>query len=245
MSVTVAVVIPTFNRRRMLYEALCSVMAARPDEVVLIDDGTDAYDVADMFQRCFVLPAAQQGYPTTFRLLSAPPITVDMRMSTPRQARLINEALRDVRCDVVTMLCDDDLFAPGWLDAIRQHWTEYPERELVRGDWLMFEDGEIPTLDDPPCPLDRAMSLTAGNFAHHISLTRDRGVQWPENKFNCLDAGFLESVRAAKVDVFRVPTIGLAGWARFHDFQNGLHSDGSRHRNSLRPLLAGYLEAAR
>lgn len=246
MSVTVATIIPTFNRKRLFRAALTSVVNARPDEIVIVDDGTDLYDVEAMVRRDFILPSGSLGYRMRWGFVAAPPMTVDQRMSTPRQGSLLNKALAMVISDVCTLMCDDDLMAPGWIDALRATWETEPEREIVRGDWLVFEDGETPSLDNPPCPLERAMPLTAGNFAWHSSLHRERGCHWDERAFNCLDSYFLQTVRQANVDVFRVPTVGLAGWARFHPYQNGGHSDGHHHRSSFRPLLeAGYLEAER
>jgi hypothetical protein len=244
--VTVAVVIPVFNRRRLFREALTSVVNARPDEVVIVDDGTDLYDVEAMVRQDFILPSGSLGYRIRWGFVVAPPMTVDQRMSQPRQGSLLNKAMEMAQSTATCLLCDDDLMAPGWIDALRTTWKAEPERELVRGDWLLIEGDETPTEDCPPCPLERAMPLTAGNFAWHSSLHRDRGCHWPEKMFNCLDSGFLDTVRRAKVDVFRVPTVGLAGWARFHEYQNGHHSDGQRHTKSFRRVLeAGYLEAER
>lgn len=236
MSVTtVAVLIPTYNRPRCLAAALASVAAARADQCIVVDDGS-TYDVA----------ALCADYPVTDMLIS-PPMTPEERMRTPRQGRMLNRALELVRCDATTLLCDDDLFHPGWLDALRAAWKREPGRELVRGDWLQFADGDIPSEADPPCPLDRALNMTAGNFAWHTSLTRDRGVRWDETAFNCLDAFFLNAIRRAKVDVFRVPTVGLAGWRREHPLVNGNYSmNGNRHTPAFLDVLrAGYLEAAR
>jgi glycosyltransferase involved in cell wall biosynthesis len=243
---TIAVVIPTYQRRRLFREALTSVVNARPDEIYIVDDGTDLYDVEAMVRRDFILPSGSLGYRIRWGFVVAPPMTVDTRMSTPRQGSLLNKALEMVQSDVVGYLCDDDLFAPGWVDTLREVWAREPGREIVRGTWLAFEDGETPHEGDPPCVMDATRGMTAGNFAHHISITRDRGAAWPTNMLNCLDSEFLHSVHRAGVDTFRVPSVGFAGWARRHAYQNGHHSDGNRHRNSFRPYLeAGYLEAER
>lgn len=241
MTPTVAVVVPTFNRRRMLYAALVSVLRARPDEVVLIDDGTDAYDVEAFYRRYFILPAAEQGYPTLFRFLAAPPLTVDARMTTPRQGRLINEALRGVTAQISTLLCDDDLLASDWLDTLRAHWAEHPTAKLVRGRWLVFDDGEQPTLADPPSPMCQYRKMTAGNFAWASHLTTSGRAAWPEDQTNCLDDGFLRSLLAAGVNVFKTKEIGLAGWRREHPKANGNYSDGRNHLPAFRDVIAGGL----
>lgn len=165
-------------------------------------------------------------------------------MTTPRQGRLINQALELVRCEVVTYLCDDDLHAPGWYSALRREWAANPGRLLVRGDWLVFQDGDSPEFDNPPCPMDRTRGMTAGNFAHHISLTRDRGARWNEERFNCLDSDFLHALHHAGADQFRAYHLGcVAGWRREHALANGNYSDGFRHSPQyLDVLRAGLLE---
>lgn len=234
MSTTVCCIIPTFARPRCLAAALASVAAARPDQLIVVDDGS-TYDVA----------ALCADYPVTDMLIS-PPMTPEDRMRTPRQGRMLNRALELVDCDVTNLLCDDDLHAPGWYDALRAAWDREPQLELVRGDWLQFEDGDAHSEGDPPCAIDRATNMTAGNFAWHTSLTRDRGVRWDETVFNCLDAFFLNALRRAKVDIFRVPTVGFAGWRREHPLVNNNFSDGRSHSPQFLDVLrAGLLEVQR
>lgn len=222
---TVAVVIPTFNRPKMLRAALASAVGA--DELIVVDDGCD-YDVA----------AWCAPYPVT-RIVSAPPMTVNERMTTPRQGRLINEALRGVQSTISTLLCDDDLLAPGWLATLRAHWTAWPDAAIVRGTWLMFQDGDTPTLADPPSPMCQARKMTAGNFAWASRLTTRGTASWPEAQLNCLDDGFLRSLQAAGINVFGVPNIGFAGWRRNHPKVNTNYSSGSRHTEAFRAVLAG------
>lgn len=238
MSVTIACIVVTYNRPRMLREALASVVNARPDEVILVDDGS-TYDVEAMVERDYIL--GSRGI--RWKFVGASPLTVEERMTVPRQGSLINKALEMVQSDGVTYLCDDDIHAEGWYDALREAWAREPERELVCGDWLRFEDGAAPTPDDPPCPMDMTLGMTAGNFAHHVSITRDRGARWPEDRFNCLDAGFLGEIATTRVNIFTVPTVGFAGWGRHHRLQNGYYSDGVRHTDNFRAVLErGYLE---
>ncbi len=51
-------------------------------------------------------------------------------------------ALERAQGEYITYLCDDDLWAPGWLDAVRAHWDAHPAATLVRGEWRVFRDGE-------------------------------------------------------------------------------------------------------
>jgi hypothetical protein len=59
----------------MLREALASVRAARPDQLILVDDGSD-FDVRAL--------AVEYGVD---QLLTAPPVGVQQRLTVPRHAR--------------------------------------------------------------------------------------------------------------------------------------------------------------
>jgi hypothetical protein len=230
---TVCEIVVSFNRPRCLREALSSVAAADPDQLIVVDDGS-LFDVPDI---CADFPVMDYVF--------GPAMSVDERMSTPRQGRLINEALRLVRRDVVSLLCDDDLRAEGWYETLRAHWTIEPRAKLIRGRWLLFHDGATPSLTDPESPMCQARKMTAGNFAWRADLTRgDRPrCRWPVDRLNCLDDGFLWSLQRAGVDVFNVGSVGLAGWRREHPKVNNNHSDGSGHLESFRAVLeAGWLE---
>jgi hypothetical protein len=227
----------------MLREALASVVAGRPDEVILIDDGSDCFDVQRVYVEEFVAPANRDKLGITFSIVAAPPMSIDERMTIPRHGRLINEACALATGDILADLCDDDLHDAGWYDCLRAAWAREPGLALVRGDWLVFADGDAPARDDPPCPLE-VRGMTAGNFAWHTSLTGERGAQWPTNVTSCHDNGFLASLERSGVDVFRVPCVGFAGWRREHEYVNVRHTNGFQHTPSFRALLErGRMEA--
>lgn len=233
----VSVIVVTYQRPQMLRACLLSVALARPDQVMVVDDGSEGYSVVNV-----VANALYQR--VEYGLIQGAPLTVDERMTVPRQGRLINEALTHATGEIVTLICDDDLMHQGWCDALRAHWTAHPQRELARGSWLQFEGGDTPSEDDPPCALD-VRQMTAGNFAWHASLHRDRGVRWPESAFNCLDNGFLESCQKAGVSQLNAPHIGaLAGWRREHPLANGNYANGTGHHTAAfrAVLAAGRLE---
>lgn len=236
MSVRVSVLIHSYQRPRMLREALLSVAAGRPDQVIVADDGS-SFSVVNvvanaLYQRC------------EYAIVANPECDIETRMRVPRQGALINRALTYATGDVITSLCDDDLHDPGWYDAIRAEWARHPGRHMVRGEWRVFEDGQTPGLDDPPCPLD-VRELTAGNFAWHASFTREKGARWPERALNCLDNGFLEDLHRHGCGQFNVPCVGRAGWRREHPLANGNFATGTGHHTpAFRAVLErGKLEA--
>lgn len=238
MSFTICELVTSYARPRMLGECLRSVAAACPDEVIVCDDGSEGFDVAAIARDALgALP---------HRVFTNPPIPVDERMRLARQGALINRALREVRSAWVSLICDDDLRAPGWYEEIATAALCQPRLTLVRGRWLRFDDGNPHTLDDMPCPMCEARHMTAGNFAWDARLTRDGRCRWPEDQLNCLDDGFLRSLHRAGVNVFRVPEIGFAGHRREHPLVNNNYSDGRDHTEAFRAVLAaGFLEAPR
>jgi len=199
---TVATILLSYNRPRMLLEAAQSLAAAGPDQVILVDDGSDFDAGAHVAQYVPVVARVQ-----------AAPMPLEQRLVTPRLGRLINEALGLVACDVVTYLCDDDLFHPGWLAHVRGWFSMRPAEHWLRGTWYQFADGE--PLGEAHCPLD-ARQLTTGNFAHRASCYRDCGIRWNETTVACHDDVFLWDV-ARRHDTYAVPHGGaVAGWRRVH-----------------------------
>lgn len=232
MLVGVTVIVHSYARPKMLRECLLSVAAGRPEQVIVADDGSP-FDVAVVVGRALYQRVE-------YTIVSNPECDVETRMRVPRQGELINRALTYATQEIICDICDDDLHAPGWYDALRAEWTVNPQRELVRGTWLQFNDGDAHGEGDPECPLDER-GMTAGNFAWHASLTRDRGVQWPTGQTNCLDNGFLWSCNNHGVSQFNVPLIGFAGWRREHAKANIHYSDGQNHTDAFRAVLAGGL----
>jgi glycosyltransferase involved in cell wall biosynthesis len=186
----------------MLAEALKTVARNRPDAVILVDDGSD-----------FDAPALAREYVDLEAWALAPKLTPAERIHAPRLGTLLAEALFAVGTTHVAYLCDDDLWADGWLDRARAHYDAHPDAGLVRGDWLVFRDGEPPTTDDPPCALD-ARGMTTGNFCHPGHWPP----YWSPRTISSHDDVFLWHVQKAGIDTFHVPNLGLAGWRREHPY---------------------------
>jgi glycosyltransferase involved in cell wall biosynthesis len=226
--VTVTAIVLSYNRPRMLGEALATVAANRPDQVVVVDDGS----------RFDVVPLVEAHCPGA-RYVIADAMTPQQRLVTPRLGSLINRAYGKATGDVIALLCDDDLWAPGWLDAVRAHFAAHPEATLVRGDWLVFRDGEPATAVCPPCPLDDRQ-MTTGNFAHRRGLP---GAVWPTHTVSSHDDEFCWNLYRAGHPIFGgVPRVGFAGWRREHKF-NALHFTTDHHyAPNAAAMLAGLLE---
>ena len=135
----ITVIVLSYNRPRMLREALGSIVGAA--EVILCDDGSD-------FELAEVIGA---GFPNLdgARCLSVLGRRVDLaeRLTGARVGALVNTALALASQPIIAYLCDDDLFHPGWLPAVAAYYARRPDVPMVRGDWYTFEDGRAPTLD--------------------------------------------------------------------------------------------------
>jgi len=228
---TIATILLSYNRPRMLGEALASLVAARPDQVILVDDGSD-------FDATAPVAAA---FPDAWDFVLASKLTLAERLTTPRLGRLINQALGLVSADVVTYLCDDDLFHPGWLDAVRGWFDTHPAEHWTRGEWYVFQDGETPNLNQL-CPLDHRM-LTTGNFAHRLECYRDEGIRWSEGSIACHDDMFLWDVHRIH-NTHAVPHCGaVAGWRRLHAHNALGYTQNAVYRANAGELFAqGWLE---
>lgn len=178
MSGTIAALVVSYNRSRMLAEALATV--AEADQVVLADDGSD-FDVRAL-ARQFKLPD-----PT---LVLNPPKSPERRWAEPSCGALLNRALGLVKTDYVTYLCDDDLFAPGWINGARAALDYYRRFHMICGQWSWFNDGQ-PLSEAEPCKYGFTLPLTTGNFAHRMSCFRKEGCRWAETSLAVHDAHFL------------------------------------------------------
>lgn len=198
---TIATILLSYNRPRMLCEALGTVAGC--DELIVTDDGSD-FDVVGLVTSC---------YPDA-RFVTAPPMTTEARLRTPRLGRLINRALSLVTCDVVTYLCDDDLFHPHWLIAVRAFFDTYQAEHWTRGAWYAFADDD-PDRTPSRCTLD-PRQLTTGNFAHRIDCFRHEQIGWDETTIASHDNEFLWNASRCH-DMRVVPFCGVvAGWRRLH-----------------------------
>jgi len=224
MTPDVAVILLSYNRPRMLREAIASLDAARPDQVVLVDDGSD-FD-----------PHKLMAPWHAYGAVVAPKMTIEERLHTARLGSLINQALALVTCDVVTYLCDDDLFHPGWLDAVRGWFDAHPAEHWTRGTWYQWRDGEERSTE--LCPLD-TRQLTTGNFAHRTACYTDCGIRWNEGSVACHDDLMLWDAHRVH-NMFAVPHCGaVAGWRRLHAHNALGYTVNAQYTANARELFAG------
>jgi glycosyltransferase involved in cell wall biosynthesis len=158
MAATVSVVIPAFNARRFIEEALDSVAAQTllPAEIVVVDDGS-ADGTADIVEEW----AARTGMPV--KLIRQANLGVPV-------AR--NRGMAEAGGDWIALLDADDLWLPSHLAVLMQARDTHPEAVAVFGDTVHFSQASP---DTGPFSRDKAIaaaevSSVAGFFLLSASL---------------------------------------------------------------------------
>lgn len=205
----ICVIVLSYNRPRMLREALRSIKGA--DHIILIDDGSD-FDAKAVLEE--VKPDA-----TKVTLKQNPQLTFEQRLTLPHVGRSINEAIRETDCDIIAYLCDDDLFHEHWLTNAKKYFTENPAEHIAYADWNVFNDGEVP--GDRPLGL----IMTTGSVAHRKSCSVEHGLWWGEHTVTVHDGYFVGVViKNLHPNCPRIPV--LAGWRREHKYNMLRHVAG-------------------
>jgi GT2 family glycosyltransferase/glycosyltransferase involved in cell wall biosynthesis len=102
----ISVVIPSRNGRELLARLLPGLMAERPDEIIVVDNGSD------------------DG---TAGWLEARGVRVALNAEPLSFARAVNRGIAATRCSHVLMLNNDMVVEPGFLAALRAPFATVPE----------------------------------------------------------------------------------------------------------------------
>ena len=194
----VAVIVPSFNRPKLLRKALRSIKGA--SQIIIADDGSD-FDV--------------RPYATgSIELVTNPPIPPGERLWAVRVGALLNRALQMVKQPIVTYLNDDDLFTAEWVPAVAEFFESHPKAHICRGDWLWL--GKQTSAFDP----DSTWCLTTGNYAYRTECAQVEDYRWPEGTLSVHDAQMLLALlegHGLPNGGYEVPHIGVqAGFRRDH-----------------------------
>jgi glycosyltransferase involved in cell wall biosynthesis len=228
----VTVIVLSYNRPRMLAEALDSIRGA--DEVIVLDDGSD-FDVTDVAK--FFL-----GRFPKITWHRSPKLTVEERLITPRVGKLINHAIRAATGDAIAYLCDDDLFHSEWIENIRKYLLEVPAKpHVMYAQWNSFNDGEKPgNRIHNLVPFE----MTTGNFAHRRDCSFVCDLWWNEKSVACHDSHFIFWLqdKHPKGQGPKPPGV-VAGWRREHPYNLAQCTLGQAYTAKAREVLQrGFLE---
>jgi glycosyltransferase involved in cell wall biosynthesis len=236
----VAVILISYNRPQMLEHAWRSIQGLTPeDRIILVDDGSDTFDPvrwADAHQ----IDTRVFGFQRT----------LEARMYEPSLDILLNRAVllsHKLGSRIITYLCDDDLFTPAWIPALRDALAAGPHH-VVRARWNAFKDplnGE--PLAEAPKRTKKAMmdwrQMTTGNFAHRTECFTEEGLGWDETKVAVHDDAFLWRMHGIhplnKIAVLPI----LAGWRREHAWNMAHYTQHGEYGIGADQILArGALE---
>lgn len=188
------VLILSYNRPRMLGEAIESVLSQRYRnmDVFVVDDGSD-FDVWGLIE--------------SFRderllLAAAPKITIEERMAVSRVGANINAVLSQISSDsVVYYLCDDDIMAPDWIPRSMTGFINY-DAHVVAGEPWYFNDGEDWSTSAKYGMPRREVSggiptayWATGSFAHLARCFHSEGLRWKDNTYlHSQDTNFINDL---------------------------------------------------
>lgn len=167
------VVLPAFNERVYIADAIGSVLAqSREDfELIVVDDGSsdETGEIAETF-------------------------TVDPRVRVLRQenaglSAARNTGVREASAPLVSFLDGDDLWMPGYLEAMGTTLEQHPDADLAYCDawWVDVETGRFnrrsamsmnhPPSDPPRDPGEFANLLLRANFIFVSTTVRRRALE--------------------------------------------------------------------
>lgn len=117
--ISIAVVVPNYNHGRFLTESLSSIarQTRQPDEVVIIDDGSNDNSIE-------VVTSFLNEHPT-WRLIRHP----ERRGAVKR----LNEGAAEVRSDWISFFGADDLLDPSYLEVAQEMAALYPHAGMICG----------------------------------------------------------------------------------------------------------------
>ena len=121
-----SVVIPSYNQARFIRATLDSVVSQScPDiEVLVFDGGSDDGTIPIL-----------ESYGKKIEWVS---------QKDGGQADAINQGLGRATGDILTYLNSDDVYLPGTLKTVTNHFEAHPECVALYGDaWHLYEDGSI------------------------------------------------------------------------------------------------------
>jgi glycosyltransferase involved in cell wall biosynthesis len=123
-----SVIVPVFNQAPFLEEAVASIRAERPDEIVVVDNGsTDNPTLSDMGGIVWVRMEQNAG---------------------PSKAR--NEGAKVASGAILLFLDGDDRLLPGCIDNRREWFASNPELGLVQGNVRMVDGkGDLIRASEP------------------------------------------------------------------------------------------------
>jgi glycosyltransferase involved in cell wall biosynthesis len=179
----VNVIVLSYNRPRMLMEALHSVFMQGYYNMTLwvIDDGSD-FDVDELIDN-FI---GQSVFKVI--LNKNEKISVEDRTQKSRIASSINNVLQELpRGEYVTYLCDDDIMPPQWLRRAAIALSANSDYHVINGELYWFKDGDNWMKDHhygiSGFNNQQTAWYSTGSVIHLSDCFIDEGLRWYDNEY--------------------------------------------------------------
>lgn len=142
----ISVIIPTFNRKEMLREAVESVIKQdwSEKEIIIVDDGSTDGTSADIFQTSYLHKSRNQR-----RYLREIPASAGMtghslhfiRTEHKGVSHARNVGIRSARGELIAFLDSDDLWLPGKLARQVKFFEENPDISICQTEEIWVRNG--------------------------------------------------------------------------------------------------------
>lgn len=251
---TVNVILFSYNRPRMLREAILSVLGQSFQKfyIWVVDDGSD-FDVIELineFEDARIIACV------------APQISAAERIDekSTRFQDNVNYVLSQIprEGNLITYLCDDDVFHPDWLMTMNYMLNKYPIFHSINSACYYFWDGQNPFkegekgfLSELKSPGEKDMLVwwQVGSFAHLSKCYYECNVKWTVGRkgAHSWDVEYVKNLWNAHPSYIQmdVPTVYRREHSRALSHILGRFADGS-YKCDPRPMeeedVAGLME---
>lgn len=215
-----AVIISSYNRPRMICEAIQSIVYQRASVQVLIaDDDSNEETVAAIEKEI-------AGRPYCRLLRANRPREGAFTNVTLRATTCINDALALVDAEFVHYLPDDDWYGSGRFCAFERFFRENPQADVAYGSMLTVDAATNTVAAE--LFLDRILTdavnwVDHGQFCHRASVLK-RVPLWPATPHYAFDANFLKALADAGYEFY--PVSHTVNYKRSH--ARNLMTEGNR-----------------
>ncbi len=138
----ISVVIPAYNARKFIAEAIESVLAQTlpAHEIIVVDDGST--DGTGEF--------VKERYARRVKVI---------QQENKGASAARNTGIHEATGNILQFLDADDLLLPNKFEVQLDFWRRNPEFDIVYCDYLYFRNGELPTTIPPARPLPQGNLL--------------------------------------------------------------------------------------
>lgn len=236
-SIKANVILLSYNRPRMLKEAIESVLNQTYSNIdcYVCDDGSD-FDVWSLIS---------EFKDERVLLFQGPRMNTEQRISKSRIGGYMNSVVDDLfDNDIVFYLCDDDIIHPEWIARSVTGYEAYPTNHVVAGESWYFHDGE-----DWKTEAKYGMEIyersgiptaywSTGSFSHRVHCAKRENLVWKDSLTgHSQDTTFLLDLWNLHQDYIYIPVPAL--YRREHDntlsAKLGRKGDDGRYKLGFTP----------